>query len=152
MYRGFIRLAIPQALKEQLHYYRLMAEKKSSPDRAKTVLIVDDAPGMRLMIKSYLEPEGYDILQADNAETALRLCKEQRVDLIILDMMLPGNMMGSDVLIRLRKKSSTANTPVITISGLPAYEDGIQTIDPNVTFLPKPFDKEKFMQVVSNLM
>jgi two-component system, cell cycle response regulator len=121
-------------------------------DRAKTVLIVDDAPGIRLMLKSYLEPEGYDILQADNAETALRLCKEQRVDLIVLDMMLPGNMMGNDVLTKLRKKSSTANIPVITISGLPAFQDGLQTIDPQVTFLPKPFDKEKFMQIVTSLI
>lgn len=104
------------------------------------------------MLKSYLEPEGYDILQADNAETALRMAKEQRIDLIILDIMLPGNVMGSDVLARLRKKSSTAHIPIITISGLPAYADGLLTIDPQVTFLPKPFDKEKFMEVLHTLI
>jgi two-component system, cell cycle response regulator len=129
-----------------------MQERKSTQDRAKTILIVDDAPGVRLMLKSYLEPEGYDILQADNAESALRLCKEQRIDLIVLDMMLPGNLMGHDVLSRLKKKSSTANIPIITISGLPAYKDGLETIDPQVTFLSKPFDKERFMEVVQTLI
>src|SRR5687768_7800049 len=113
-------------------------------ERQKTILIVDDAPGMRLMLRSYLEPEGYDILQADSAETALRLCKEQRVDLIILDIMLPGGLMGTDVLMKLRKKSSTAHIPIIAISALPAYADGIQILDPQVTFIPKPFDKQTF--------
>jgi CheY-like chemotaxis protein len=121
-------------------------------DRQKTILVVDDAPGMRLMLRSYLEPEGYDVLQADSAETALRLCKEQRVDLIVLDIMLPGGTMGTDVLAKLRKKSSTANIPVIAISGLPAYQDGLQTLDPNITFLPKPFDKQTFMNVFDSLL
>jgi two-component system, cell cycle response regulator len=127
-------------------------QHKPARDRVKTILIVDDAPGMRLMLKSYLEPEGHDILQADNAESALRICKEQHIDLIILDIMLPGNMMGSDVLQRLRKKSSTAQIPVITISGLSAYAEGLQTIDPQVIFLPKPFDKAKFMEVLHTLI
>jgi DNA-binding response OmpR family regulator len=121
-------------------------------DRPKTILIVDDAPGVRLMLRSYLEPEGYDILQADSAETALRLSKEQRVDLIILDIMLPGGQMGTDVLQKLRKKSSTASIPIIAISGLSAYQDGLQTIDPNIAFLPKPFDKQTFMSVFDSLI
>ena len=121
-------------------------------DRQKTILVVDDAPGIRLMLRSYLEPEGYDVLQADSAETALRLCKEQRVDLIVLDMMLPGGVMGTDVLNRIRKKSSTATIPIIAISGLPAYQDGLQTIDPSITFLPKPFDKQTFMNVFDTLL
>jgi DNA-binding response OmpR family regulator len=121
-------------------------------DRQKTILVVDDAPGMRLMLRSYLEPEGYDVLQADSAETALRLCKEQRVDLIVLDIMLPGGVMGTDVLTKIRKKSSTSQIPVIAISGLSAYQDGLQTLDPNITFLPKPFDKQTFMSVFDSLI
>jgi two-component system cell cycle response regulator len=121
-------------------------------ERPRTVLIVDDAPGIRLMLKSYLEPEGFDVLSADNAETGLRLCKEQRIDLVILDMMLPGSIMGNDVLARLRKRSATAHIPIITISGLPAYEDALQSIDPQVTFLSKPFDKETFMRTVDALL
>lgn len=121
-------------------------------DRQKTILIVDDAPGMRLMLRSYLEPEGYDVLQADSAETALRLAKEQRIDLIILDIMLPGGVMGTDVLQKLRKKSATAHVPIIAISGLSAYGDGLQQLDPQVTFLPKPFDKQTFMNVFETLI
>jgi CheY-like chemotaxis protein len=121
-------------------------------DRQKTILVVDDAPGIRLMLRSFLEPEGYDVLQADSAETALRLCKEQRVDLIVLDIMLPGGQMGTDVLQKLKKKSSTANIPIIAISGLPAYQDGLQAIDPNITFLPKPFDKQQFMETFNTLI
>lgn len=145
-------LGVSQLLKTIIHSRATMQDRKQTQDRAKTILIVDDAPGVRLMLKSYLEPEGYDILQADNAEAALRLCKEQRIDLIILDMMLPGNMMGTDVLQRLKKKSTTANIPIITMSGLPAYQDGLQTIDPQVTFIPKPFDREKFMEIVGSLL
>jgi CheY-like chemotaxis protein len=121
-----------------------MVEKK----RQRTALVVDDAPGVRLTVKAYLEPEGYDVLTASDAESALRQCKDGRVDLIILDIMLPGSVQGSDVLSRLRKKSVTASIPVIAISGLSAYEEGLRSIDPNIKFLAKPFTKEQFLQVL----
>ena len=53
---------------------------------------------------------------------------------------------------KIRKKSTTANIPVIATSRLSAYQDGLQTIDPNVAFLPKPFDKQTFMNVFDTLI
>jgi two-component system, OmpR family, response regulator VanR len=121
---------------------------KDTTSRLKTVLVVDDAPGIRHMIKLYLEPEGYAVLQAADAETALTLCKRQRVDLVILDMMLPGNVMGNDIFMKLKKQRATANIPVICMSGLSAYADALHTMDARVVFLQKPFNKEQLMPLI----
>jgi DNA-binding response OmpR family regulator len=118
--------------------------------KVKTILIVDDAPGIRVSTKLFLEPEGYDVLQAGDAETALSLCNRQRIDLIILDMMLPGKVMGNDIIKQLRKRRATANIPIIAMSGLSAFEDGLLTIDPKMVFLQKPFNKAQLMPLIEN--
>lgn len=118
------------------------------PTRVKTILIIDDAPGIRHVIKLYLEPEGYTVLQAADAETALMLCKRQRIDLIIMDMMLPGKVMGNDLFMQLKRRSATTRIPIIFISGLLAFEDGILTLDANAIFLAKPFGKEQLMPLI----
>jgi DNA-binding response OmpR family regulator len=125
-----------------------LAIVKHEPTKQKTILIVDDAPGIRLSIKAYLEPEGYTVLQAADAETALTLFKKEHVDLVILDMMLPGNVMGNDLLHQLRRRRATSAVPMIIISALSAFEDGLRTIDEDITFLQKPFDKEKLMPLI----
>ena len=115
---------------------------------AKTILIVDDAPGMRLMLKSFLVPEGYLLLQAPDAATAFFYCNRQHVDLILLDMMLTGKVMGPNILDQLRRRRSTATIPIICMSGLSAFENGLLTIDPTLIFLQKPFNKEQLMQLI----
>ena len=117
----------------------------------KTILIVDDAPGMHLMIRHYLGSD-YDILRATDGETALQLIKSHRLDLVILDLKLPGSIMGTDILHALRKKRATADIPIITMSGLPAYADGLQSIDENIVFLSKPFTKEQLLEHVDAVM
>ena len=119
-------------------------------DRQKTVLIVDDAPGMRLMLRSYLEPEGYDVLQADSAETALRLAKEQRVDLIILDIMLPKRD-GIEVCQNLR--AAGKKMPILMLTAKDTTEDKILGLETGADdYLGKPFSSEELVARIRSLL
>jgi DNA-binding response OmpR family regulator len=123
---------------------------KHPPTKIKTVLVVDGAPGIRLNVKLYLEPEGYTVLQAGDAETAHSLCNRQRVDLIILNIILPGNTRGTDIFAQLKKRPSSSRIPIICVSGLSAFEDGLLAMDPKMIFLQKPFSKAQLMPLVED--
>ena len=53
------------------------------------ILVVDDEMLIRNVIKDYLENEGYEIFEAENGLEAIRVFKEEKIDLIILDIMMP---------------------------------------------------------------
>ncbi|WP_240463653.1 response regulator transcription factor [Paenibacillus apiarius] len=55
-----------------------------------TILVVDDEPLIRELIADYLEDEGYAVLQAANGAAAVRLLRRRAVDLVVLDVMMPG--------------------------------------------------------------
>jgi DNA-binding response OmpR family regulator len=65
------------------------------------VLVVDDEPHIRTVLRGYLEADGFEVVEAADGESAVRLVHEQRPDLILLDVMLPG-IDGLEVLRQLR--------------------------------------------------
>lgn len=71
---------------------------------APTVLVVDDEQRLRYLVRSYLEREGFRVIEAVDGETALELTHSDRPDLLVLDLMLPG-MDGLAVCRQLRKFS-----------------------------------------------
>ncbi len=68
------------------------------------VLVVDDEPRIRSVLRGYLEAEGFAVAEAENGPMALRLAQEEPPDLVLLDVMMPG-MDGVEVLRRLRADS-----------------------------------------------
>ena len=75
------------------------------------VLVCDDEKDIVAALKIYLEAEGYDVLTAYNGREALEVCAQKQVDLILLDIMMPG-MDGIVTMSRLRE---TSNVPVILL-------------------------------------
>ena len=69
-----------------------------------TILIADDEPEIRTLLRLYLENENYQIIEAENGKQALELLKKEHVDLCLLDIMMP-EMDGYHVLQELRKTS-----------------------------------------------
>jgi two-component system alkaline phosphatase synthesis response regulator PhoP len=80
---------------------------------AKKVLIVEDDPGISLGLKDEFESEGYVVLAADNGEKGLEAARNQKPDLIILDIMLPV-LDGYEVCKRLRMEGN--RTPIIMLT------------------------------------
>lgn len=81
----------------------------------KTILAVDDEEHILELVAYNLEKEGYHVLKADNGEDALKLLDEKKVDLILLDWMLPG-IDGIEVLKNVRANTRIRHLPVIMLT------------------------------------
>ena len=93
-----------------------------------TILLVDDEKMNLKILRTVLRNGGYQFLEAESGEEALRLLEREKIDLIILDLMMPG-MDGFQTLERIEKNSSTAFIPVIIASALKdsvAIEKGLR--------------------------
>jgi two-component system chemotaxis response regulator CheY len=87
------------------------------------ILIVDDSRFFRLANERALTKAGYQVISAGDGEEGLRLAREHRPDLIVLDMMLPL-LGGPSVLRELRKDPQTFSIPVMVLSSLPKTNEG----------------------------
>ena len=77
------------------------------------ILVADDEPHIREVVRAYLEREGYEVLEAADGETALEHGRNASLDLLVLDVMLPGRS-GFDVLRALRSEGSSVGVLMLT--------------------------------------
>lgn len=80
------------------------------------VLVVDDDPGIVRLMERFLQREGYEVITATNGLQALKTAKNEQLELIILDLMLPG-VDGFEVCHRLRDEPNTSKVPIVMVSG-----------------------------------
>jgi len=83
----------------------------------KTILFVEDESVLQKTFGEVLEQEGYEMISALDGEIGLRLAKEKKPDLILLDLVLP-KLNGFDVLRELKKDDETKDIPVIVLTNL----------------------------------
>ena len=109
------------------------------------ILLVDDDPNIRQLVRLYLEKEGFDVTEADRGDTALKEFKAAPPNLMLLDVMLPG-MDGREILSKIRKLS---RTPVIMLTAKGETDDRIHALDGGADdYIVKPFDsKELFARI-----
>ena len=101
-----------------------------------TILVVDDEARIVKLVRDYLERAGFDVLAAQDGETALMLARVERPDLIILDLMLPG-VDGLDVCRRLRQESGV---PIIMLTARVEEADRIVGLELGADdYVTKPF-------------
>ena len=113
-------------------------------DACKTsVLIVDDIPINVTLIEKMLKPFHFVIEKANDGQTALDIVADNKPDLILLDLMMPG-MNGYDVIKQLRAKEETQQLPIIVISALNSNEDVVKGYDLGANdFLTKPINMNR---------
>ncbi len=88
----------------------------------KKILIVEDDRFLRELIAKKIKEQGYDVSEAGDGESGLKLIKETKLDLILLDLILPG-IDGFQVLKNIKQDPETADIPVIILSNLGQKED-----------------------------
>jgi len=117
-----------------------MNEVFTSPDsQPPHVLLVDDQPYARLLMKRIID-KNVQITEASDGHEALEILEHEKIDLVLLDIMMPG-ISGIDVLKLIRKQRSTADLPVIMISALDDNESMAQGFELGANdYIPKPFD------------
>ena len=89
---------------------------------AKKILIVEDDKFLRELIGQKLLKEGYDIVEAVDGEKGIKSIKDEKPDLVLLDLILPG-MDGFEVLIKMKEDTAIAQIPVIILSNLGQKDD-----------------------------
>ena len=89
---------------------------------AKTILIIEDDKFLRELIAQKLFKEGYNIIEAIDGEEGIKKVKEEKPDLVLLDLILPG-IDGFEVLSQIKEDPSLAQIPVIILSNLGQKED-----------------------------
>jgi two-component system nitrogen regulation response regulator NtrX len=115
-----------------------------------TILIVDDEPGVRSSLSGVLRDEGYSVEAVSTGEACLDRVVRAPVDLIILDVWMPG-MDGLATLARLRERSVDAQ--VVLISGHGSIESAVKAIKLGAfDFVEKPLSLEKTLLVVRNAL
>ena len=81
------------------------------------ILLVDDSKPIRTENQNALAEAGYEVICAEDGESALEMAQKMQPDLILLDMILP-KMSGPEVLENLKLEAKTANIPVVVLSSL----------------------------------
>lgn len=114
-----------------------------------TILIADDEAEIRDLLRLYLENSDYNVLEAANGLEAVSILEKEKVDLAVLDVMMPG-MNGLRVLKKLRE---TSNIPVMVLSAKDTDADKILGLDLGADdYLTKPFNPlEAVARINSNI-
>ncbi len=114
------------------------------------ILVVDDELSMREFLSILLEGEGYQVDQAENAEEALRLIGEQRYEMVISDVLMPG-LGGIELLSRI--KSESPETVVLMITAFTTAEQAVEAMKLGAyDYIGKPFKVEEVKVLVKNAL
>lgn len=106
------------------------------------VLIVDDDPQLLMAVANALEVRGYTVTTAPSGEEALSLLNSQEMDLVIVDLGLPG-ISGHDVITQLRTWS---DVPVLVLSVRDAQDDKVRALDSGADdYVTKPFEMPELL-------
>lgn len=117
-----------------------------------TILITEDNPHAALLLEYALEQEGYHILKATNGLEALQIMEEKHIDLLILDVMLPG-LDGFEVAHRLRTSPDTISLPIIMASAKARDEDRAAALRVGAdAYFTKPLGITDLVGAVENLL
>ncbi len=113
-------------------------------------LIVEDDPDTRALEAAVLEDDGFTVLTARNAEEGIRLAREWRPAVILLDLALP-TASGFDVLKSLKSTPATVNIPVVLISAYAMLVDNCATRGASAC-VQKPFDIDDLVSQVRRVL
>jgi CheY-like chemotaxis protein len=125
-----------------------MSEKNRKP----TILLVEDYPETRTMLRQWLERKGYRLVEAADGQEALDLAPLAHPDLILMDLRLP-EMNGIAATRRLREHPDLRDVPVVALSALdPAmFRDAALTVG-CADYLTKPIDLDELEELLVRLL
>lgn len=118
------------------------------------ILVVDDEEDVRDVIKLHLEPEGYNIIEAEDGEKAISILRSEdnmiNVGLILCDIRMP-KVNGIECIDYLKREAP--GIPVVVVTGYPDTEMAASLMKRGVKdYLVKPVEKEKLLNTVNNIV
>lgn len=117
---------------------------------ARTILIIDDENNMRWVLNRALEKAGYDAITASHGDEGLRLFARHAVDLVLLDLKMPG-MDGLSVLREIRQRSG--QIPILLLTAYASVSTAVEALKLGATdYVRKPFDLEELLTKISDTL
>ncbi|MDX6414028.1 MAG: hypothetical protein QOH23_1438 [Gaiellaceae bacterium] len=114
-----------------------------------TILVVDDEPDVRLLIRKILEPRGYEVREAVTGRDALKALFEQRPDAVVLDVSMPG-LDGWGTLERIRELT---DVPVLMLTAQAEEADKVRGLNGGADgYMTKPFGRQELLARLEALL
>src|SRR6185437_8023867 len=121
-------------------------------DMTARILVVDDIPANVKLLEVRLLAEYFEVLTASSGADALEICETGKIDVVLLDIMMPG-MDGFEVCRRLKLDPATAYIPVVMVTALDQVTDRIRGLEAGADdFLTKPVNDLQLMTRVKSLV
>ena len=127
----------------------------------KKIMIIDDEPDIRIYLMSVLEDNGYDVCTVEDGESEVAAVRDEKPDLILLDIMMPGKS-GISIYRDLSQSNEFSDIKIALISGMTqndAFSErgfrkliGDESIPPPVSFIDKPIQIGPFMDLIKTLL
>jgi two-component system NtrC family response regulator len=115
-----------------------------------TILVVDDEKNYLVVLEALLRPEGYEIVTADSARTALKLIEESDLDLILTDMKMPG-MNGMGLLEQCKRIKP--DVPIIMMTAYGTIEMAVEAMKKHAyDYITKPFQNEELKVTIKKAL
>ncbi len=116
---------------------------------SQTILVVDDEPKLLDLVRTILEKESYNIIEARNGQEAIEKVRQELPDLVLLDVMMP-QMDGYEALAEIRRAS---NTPVIMLTVQATESDKVRGLELGADdYVAKPFDHRELVSRVKAVL
>lgn len=124
-----------------------MSEASAAP-----ILVVEDDTSNRLLLTTFLRAAGHAVVEATSGEQALEVVRQQRVALVLLDVMLPG-VSGFEVCQRLKQDPATSDIPVIMVTALGDAESRTRAFESDADeFLAKPVFRPELLARIRSIL
>jgi CheY-like chemotaxis protein len=124
---------------------------KKDEEKMKKIMVVDNEPDIVDLTRTVLELGGYNVIPAYSGEECLRKIEKETVDLILLDIMMPG-MSGWDVFNRIKKKGSDIKVAFMSVLEISDKRKQVLLDEGLADYIMKPFDKETLLKKVDNIL
>ncbi|NDH67486.1 MAG: response regulator [Gammaproteobacteria bacterium] len=117
-----------------------------------SILIVDDQDDVRKLMRMVLEPEGYQLIEAHDGQSAINQIQKHQPDLILLDIMMPGYPNGLELLEMIRRNKSMT-VKIVMVSAKGQYDDVLAAAKLNCdAYIVKPFTLQHLLDTIKNTL
>ena len=117
----------------------------------KKIMVVDNEPDIVDLTRTVLEIGGYQVITAYSGEECLRRLEKEKIDLVLLDIMMPG-MSGWDVFNKINKKSNEIKVAFMSVLEISDKRKQVLLDEGLADYIMKPFDKETLLNRVDKIL
>ena len=117
----------------------------------KKIMVVDNEPDIVDLTRTVLEIGGYEVVPAHSGEECLRILEKEKVDLVLLDIMMPG-MSGWDVFNRIKKKSDEIKVAFMSVLEISDKRKQVLLDEGLADYIMKPFDKDGLLDRIDKIL